>query len=148
MSQAVYQQIKELREQIDLHNYEYYTLDRPTISDFEFDKKLKKLQELENQYPEYFDENSPTQRVGGAITKNFETVVHEHRMYSLENSYSKEDLIDWENRIQKILGDVPIEYACELNTTGLPSASLMKMENSFGQSRAAMVFRETMLPQT
>jgi len=118
MSQAVYQQIKELRKQIDLHNYEYYTLDRPTISDFEFDKKLKKLQELENQYPEYFDENSPTQRVGGAITKNFETVVHEHRMYSLENSYSKEDLIDWENRIQKILGDVPIEYACELKYDG------------------------------
>ncbi|PKP44547.1 MAG: DNA ligase (NAD(+)) LigA [Bacteroidetes bacterium HGW-Bacteroidetes-13] len=118
MSQAVYQQIKELREQIDLHNYEYYTLDRPTISDFEFDQKLKKLQELEDQYPEYFDENSPTQRVGGAITKNFETVVHEHRMYSLENSYSKEDLVEWENRIQRILGDVPIEYVCELKYDG------------------------------
>lgn len=118
MSQAVYQQIKELREQIDLHNYEYYTLDRPTISDFEFDQKLKKLQELENQYPEYFDENSPTQRVGGAVTKNFETVVHEHRMYSLENSYSKEDLVEWENRIQRILGDVPIEYVCELKYDG------------------------------
>ena len=118
MSQAVYQQIKELREQIDLHNYEYYTLDRPTISDFEFDQKLKKLQELEDQYPEYFDENSPTQRVGGAITKNFETVVHQHRMYSLENSYSKEDLVEWENRIQRILGDVPIEYVCELKYDG------------------------------
>jgi DNA ligase (NAD+) len=118
MSQAVYQQIRELREQIDLHNYEYYTLDRPTISDFEFDQKLKRLQELEDQYPEYFDENSPTQRVGGAITKSFETVVHEHRMYSLENSYSKDDLIDWENRIQKILGNVPIEYVCELKYDG------------------------------
>ena len=71
-------------------------LDNPTISDFEFDQKLKQLQELEAKYPEYFDENSPTQRVGGTITKNFETVVHENRMYSLDNSYSKEDLQDWE----------------------------------------------------
>lgn len=118
MSQAVYQQIIALREQINLHNYEYYTLDRPTISDFEFDQKLKHLQELENQYPEYFDENSPTQRVGGTITKNFETVVHEQRMYSLENSYSIEDLTEWETRIQKILGNVPIEYVCELKYDG------------------------------
>ncbi|MDP2058733.1 MAG: NAD-dependent DNA ligase LigA, partial [Flavobacteriaceae bacterium] len=118
MSQAVYQQIKELREQIDIYNYEYYVLDKPSITDYAFDQKLKKLQELEDQYPEYFDENSPTQRVGGAITKNFETVVHEHRMYSLENSYSKEDLVEWEKRIQRILGDVPIEYVCELKYDG------------------------------
>ncbi len=118
MSQAVYQQIVELRKEIDTYNYEYYVLDRPSITDYEFDQKLKKLQELEDQYPEYFDENSPTQRVGGAITKNFETVVHEHRMYSLENSYSKEDLVEWENRIQRILGDVPIEYVCELKYDG------------------------------
>jgi DNA ligase (NAD+) len=93
-------------------------LDKPTISDFEFDQKLKQLQELELQHPEFFDENSPTQRVGGTITKNFETVVHEHRMYSLDNSYSKEDLQDWENRIQKVLGDVPLEYTCELKYDG------------------------------
>jgi DNA ligase (NAD+) len=68
----------------------------PIISDFEFDLKLKELQELENKYPEYFDESS-TQRVGGTITKNFKTVPHDYRMYSLDNSYSKEDLIDWEN---------------------------------------------------
>ncbi len=118
MDQAVYQQILELRKQIDLYNYEYYVLDRPSITDYEFDQKLKKLQELETQYPEYFDENSPSQRVGGAITKNFETVAHEHRMYSLENSYSKEDLTEWENRIQKILGNVPVEYVCELKYDG------------------------------
>jgi DNA ligase (NAD+) len=67
---------------------------------FWFWYKIKELQDLENKYPEYFDANSPSQRVGGA-TKNFQTVAHDHRMYSLDNSYSKEDLIDWENRIQK-----------------------------------------------
>ena len=93
-------------------------LDNPTISDYEFDLKLAQLQELETQHPEFYDESSPTQRVGGAITKNFETVVHEHRMYSLDNSYSKEDLIEWEKRIQKVLGDVPLEYTCELKYDG------------------------------
>jgi DNA ligase (NAD+) len=93
-------------------------LDKPTISDLEFDLKLKQLQDLEHRYPEYFDENSPTQRVGGAITKNFKTVQHDYRMYSLDNSYSKEDLIEWEKRIQKVLGDVPLEYVCELKYDG------------------------------
>ncbi|HEX9151177.1 MAG TPA: NAD-dependent DNA ligase LigA, partial [Flavobacterium sp.] len=92
--------------------------DKPVISDYEFDLKLKQLQDLESKYPEYFDENSPTQRVGGAITKNFQTVAHEHRMYSLDNVYSKEELIDWQKRIQKVLGDVPLEYTCELKYDG------------------------------
>src|SRR3970040_2640326 len=106
--------IQKLREELNLHNYNYYVLDNPTISDYEFDLKLKQLQDLENQYPEYFDENSPTQRVGGAITKSFKTVPHEYRMYSLDNSYSKEDLVEWEKRIQKVLGDVQLEDTCEL----------------------------------
>ena len=110
--------IKNLREALNQHNYNYYVLDKPTISDFEFDQKLKQLQELEAQHPEFFDENSPTQRVGGSITKNFETVQHEYRMYSLDNSYSIEDLQDWETRIQKVLGDVPLEYTCELKYDG------------------------------
>ena len=110
--------IQKLREELNQHNYNYYVLDKPIISDYEFDLKLKQLQELESQYPEYFDENSPTQRVGGTITKNFKTVPHEHRMYSLDNSYSKEELIDWEKRIQKVLGDVPLEYTCELKYDG------------------------------
>lgn len=110
--------IQNLREELNEHNHNYYVLDSPVISDFEFDQKLKRLQDLENKYPEFFDENSPTQRVGGTITKNFNTVVHEHRMYSLDNSYSKEDLIDWENRIQKVLGNVPLQYACELKYDG------------------------------
>lgn len=110
--------IQKLREELNQHNYNYYMLDTPLISDFDFDIKLKELQDLENKYPEYFDANSPSQRVGGAITKNFQTVAHDHRMYSLDNSYSKEDLIDWENRIQKVLGEVPLEYTCELKYDG------------------------------
>ena len=110
--------IQTLREELNQHNHNYYVLDSPTISDFEFDQKLKQLQELENKYPEYFDENSPTQRVGGTITKNFETVKHDHRMYSLDNSYSKEELLDWEKRVQKVLGDVSLEYTCELKYDG------------------------------
>lgn len=114
----VLQKIKSLREELNLHNYNYYVLDNPTISDYDFDLKLSELQSLETKHPEYFDENSPTQRVGGTITKNFETVKHDYRMYSLDNSYSKEDLLDWENRIQKVLGDVPLEYICELKYDG------------------------------
>lgn len=114
----VLQQIKALRDELNQHNYNYYVLDNPTISDFEFDTKLKQLQDLENKHPEYFDENSPTQRVGGTVTKNFETIVHENRMYSLDNSYSKEDLLDWEVRAQKILGNVPLSYVCELKYDG------------------------------
>ncbi|RTY85030.1 NAD-dependent DNA ligase LigA [Flavobacterium sp. GSP27] len=110
--------IQKLREELNQHNYNYYVLDNAIISDYDFDLKLKKLQELEGQYPEYFDENSPSQRVGGTITKNFQTVPHEYRMYSLDNSYSKEELIDWEKRVQKVLGDVPLEYTCELKYDG------------------------------
>ena len=114
----IHNTIQNLREELNQHNHNYYVLDEPTISDYEFDLKLAQLQELETQHPEFYDESSPTQRVGGAITKNFETVVHEHRMYSLDNSYSKEDLIEWEKRIQKVLGEVPLEYTCELKYDG------------------------------
>ncbi len=109
--------ILKLRKELRDHNYSYYVLDRATISDFEFDIKLKELQDLEAKHPEFFDPNSPTQRVGGAVTKNFETIQHEHRMYSLDNSYSKEDLQDWETRIKKLV-DGDIQYTCELKYDG------------------------------
>jgi len=115
---SVLDTIKNLRDELNQHNYNYYVLDKPIISDFEFDQKLKQLQDLEAQHPDFFDENSPTQRVGGMVTKNFETIKHEYRMYSLDNSYSIEDLQDWETRIQKVLGDVPLEYTCELKYDG------------------------------
>ncbi|MEL0456825.1 NAD-dependent DNA ligase LigA [Flavobacteriaceae bacterium SZ-1-7] len=114
---TVKQQIEALREELREHNYNYYVLDNATISDYEFDIKLKQLQELEANHPEFFDANSPTQRVGGAITKNFETVAHEYRMYSLDNSYSKEDLQDWEKRIKKLV-DGHVQYTCELKYDG------------------------------
>ena len=114
----IFQKIQLLRDELNAHNYNYYVLDHPIISDYDFDIKLKELQDLENQHPEFFDENSPTQRVGGAITKNFNTVVHNNRMYSLDNSYSKEDLLDWENRIKKAIGNVDLEYTCELKYDG------------------------------
>lgn len=114
----VLETITRLRAELNQHNYNYYTLDNPTISDYDFDIKLKELQELEAKHPEFFDENSPTLRVGGTITKNFETVPHEFRMYSLDNSYSKEDLQDWESRCKKIVGEVEIEYTCELKYDG------------------------------
>ena len=85
------EQIEKLRNELREHNYNYYVLDNPTISDYEFDMKLKELQALEEKHPEFYDASSPTLRVGGDVTKNFETVVHEHRMYSLDNSYSKEE---------------------------------------------------------
>lgn len=114
---TIQEQIQSLREELREHNYNYYILDKPTISDYEFDMKLKALQTLETAHPEFHDPNSPTLRVGGEITKNFETVVHEHRMYSLDNSYSKEDLLDWEKRIEKII-DGHVEFVCELKYDG------------------------------
>ena len=112
------QQIKNLREELHDHNYRYYILDAPIISDYEFDMKLKELQALEASHPEFYDENSPTMRVGGTVTKNFNTIAHDQRMYSLENSYSKDELLEWEKRVQRILGDVPITYTCELKYDG------------------------------
>lgn len=114
---TIEEQINALRDELRTHNYNYYVLDNPIINDYDFDLKLKELQALEEKYPEYYDANSPTLRVGGEITKNFETVVHEYRMYSLDNSYSKEDLHDWEVRIKKLV-DGDIRYTCELKYDG------------------------------
>lgn len=110
--------ITSLRNELREHNYKYYVLDEPSISDYEFDMKLEELQKLEAEHPEFYDPTSPTIRVGGMVTKNFETVPHEHRMYSLDNSYSKEDLEDWEKRVQRILGDAEVEFTCELKYDG------------------------------
>jgi len=109
--------ILKLREELSQHNHNYYVLDEPSVSDFEFDTKLKQLQALELSYPEMHDSSSPTLRVGGEVTKNFETLVHAQRMYSLDNSYSKEDLMDWEVRLRKMV-DGPIKYTCELKYDG------------------------------
>ncbi|MCH8535013.1 MAG: NAD-dependent DNA ligase LigA [Flavobacteriaceae bacterium] len=124
--------IEQLSNELRLHNYKYYVLDQPVISDYEFDQKLKELEELEKKHPEFADPNSPTKRVGGEVTKNFATIVHENRMYSLSNSYSKEDLIDWETRLRKLV-DGPIEYVCELKYDGA-SISLTYENGNFKQA--------------
>ena len=117
MSENIQKKIEDLREELHQHNYNYYTLDGPTISDFEFDLKLKELQELEKNHPEFYDSNSPTLRVGGEITKNFPTVQHQFRMYSLDNSYNFDDLEDWEKRIEKTLNE-QVEFVAELKYDG------------------------------
>ena len=110
--------LKQLRDELHQHNHRYYVEDAPIISDYEFDKKLSELIALENKYPDFFDENSPSQRVGGGVTKNFETIAHSTRMYSLDNSYSMEDLEDWNSRCVKVLGTDQLSYTCELKYDG------------------------------
>ena len=115
---SIKQNIEALTKELHHHNYLYYVESTPEISDYDFDQKLKELQQLENQYPQYADPNSPTKRVGGDITKKFQVVTHEYPMLSLSNTYSKEEIIDWENRIKKLIDGNP-EYVCELKYDGV-----------------------------
>ena len=126
---TVKEQIEFLRLELHKHNYNYYVLDNPTISDYEFDSKLNQLKKIEDLHPEFYDSNSPTVRVGGEITKNFKTVIHNTPMYSLDNSYSIEDLYDWEKRIRKII-DGEIMFSCELKYDGA-SISLSYIDGKF-----------------
>ncbi len=112
------QRIAALSEELEQHNYNYYILAKPTISDYEFDMKLEELARLEKAFPEYLSPTSPTQRVGGGITKEFQTVEHRYPMLSLANSYSREEIEDFISRIRKsIAGD--LEFCCELKFDGL-----------------------------
>jgi DNA ligase (NAD+) len=106
--------VKELNQ----HTYNYYVLAMPTIADYEFDKKLEALAALEKAHPELADPNSPTQRVGGDLTKNFITVKHKWPMLSLGNTYNEQDLRDFDDRIRKAIGN-NFEYVCELKFDGL-----------------------------
>ncbi|MBI2259200.1 MAG: NAD-dependent DNA ligase LigA [Flavobacteriia bacterium] len=110
--------IEKLVEELNHHNHLYYIENKPAISDFDFDLLLVELQKLEEEFPEFSSENSPTKKVGGDITKKFDTVVHRYPMLSLSNSYSKEEIMEWENRIKK-LGYEQIEYVCELKYDGV-----------------------------
>lgn len=115
---AVKKKIEDLSKQLDDHNYNYYVLSNPTISDFEFDKLLEELIALEKAHPEYLLPSSPSQRVGGQITKEFKTVKHKYAMLSLGNTYSEEELIDFDERVKKGLHG-PYEYVCELKYDGV-----------------------------
>ena len=112
------EKIHALRTELHEHNRRYYIEDEPVISDREFDEMLAELQALEDANPALFDANSPTQRVGGAVTKTFNTIAHEQRMYSLDNSYNRQDLLDWEQRMCKNLGVAFLDYTCELKYDG------------------------------
>ena len=127
---SIEDQIEELREELHRHNYLYYIKDAPEISDQEFDLRLKALQQLEASHPEFYDSNSPTQRIGGAITKDFQTVQHGNRMYSLDNAYSWEELEQWEQRLERVSGQQDIEYTCELKYDGA-SINLTYEDGSF-----------------
>ncbi len=116
--QEVKIRIKELTDLINQHNYNYYTLSQPTVSDFNFDMMLKELESLERQYPALADPNSPTQKVGGQITKNFIQVKHKYPMLSLGNTYSEEELMEFDERVRKSIGD-DFEYVVELKFDGL-----------------------------
>lgn len=110
--------IQALSAELKQHNYNYYVLAMPTISDHDFDMKLEELAALEKQFPEFAEPDSPTQQVGGEITKEFETVKHKWPMMSLGNTYSEQELLDFDQRIRKAIGD-DFEYVCELKFDGL-----------------------------
>jgi DNA ligase (NAD+) len=111
-------QIFKLRQQLNRHNYLYYVQAQPSISDYEYDKLMKELIELEQQFPQFNDLNSPSNRVGSDLTKKFEQAEHRYPMISLSNTYSKSDLIDFVQRVQKSLDNETVTYVCELKFDG------------------------------
>ena len=117
--QDIRKKINFLRNELHNHNHRYYVEDNPILTDLEFDLMLKQLVELEAENPQFFDPNSPTQRGGGSITKSFKSSSHRYPMYSLSNTYTKDEIIKWEERILKVLGkDITISYSCELKFDG------------------------------
>lgn len=116
-NEQIRQQIEHLREELNRHNYLYYILSKPEISDYEFDKLLKELIELELKYPEFDDPNSPTKRVGSDLTGEFKQVQHKYPMLSLANTYSSDEIKDFDARVIKGIGESP-EYVCELKYDG------------------------------
>lgn len=115
--ESIGQHIESLREELNLHNYNYYVLSTPTISDFEFDQKMKELTRLEEAHPEFADSNSPSQRVGSDLTKNFVQIPHKYPMLSLGNTYSEEEVKEFFDRVKKDLNDT-FEIVCELKYDG------------------------------
>jgi DNA ligase (NAD+) len=116
--EQVHQQIQGLRDELNRHNYLYYVLSKPEISDFDFDKLLKRLADLELEYPEFDDPNSPTKRVGRDISSEFVQVKHRYQMLSLANTYTEGEVLDFEERVAKSLNAKP-EYVCELKFDGV-----------------------------
>lgn len=118
-SHEISAKILALSNELNDHNYRYYVLAEPVISDQEFDLKLKELEALEKQFPEFALPNSPTKTVGGGLLDEFKTVPHKRRMLSLGNTYSEEELLEFDERVRKSLGIDAVEYVCELKIDGL-----------------------------
>lgn len=112
------EEIKRLTAELNQHNYNYYMLDNPVISDEEFDHLLRRLQDLEKQYPEFKQPDSPTSRVGGTVTKKFQTVKHIYPMLSLGNTYSEAELLEFDRSVKSLVNQ-DVEYVCELKYDGL-----------------------------
>lgn len=117
--EEIKEKIELLRKNLTEHNYKYYVLAEPSISDYEFDKLLEDLQALEKEYPQFEDPDSPSKKVGGEVNKNFETFTHEYPMLSLGNTYNQEELQEFDKRIIKQLGHNDYQYVCELKFDGL-----------------------------
>jgi DNA ligase (NAD+) len=117
--EEIKEKIELLRKNLSEHNYKYYVLAQPSISDYEFDKLLEDLQALEKDYPQFEDPDSPSKKVGGEVNKNFETFTHEYPMLSLGNTYNQEELQEFDKRIIKQLGHNDYQYVCELKFDGL-----------------------------
>ena len=118
-TEPVRQQMDKLAKELDRLNYEYYMNDRSLVSDEEFDRMMRELQDLERQYPELASPLSPTKRVGGEVNKNFRQVQHRFPMLSLGNTYSIEEIEDFEARTRKLLDGTPFTYTCELKYDGV-----------------------------
>lgn len=117
-AQQAKERIQELTLLLNEHNYRYYVLAQPSISDYDYDMLLEELIKLEHEFPQLLDSNSPSQRVGGEVTKKFPVIRHKYPMLSLGNTYSKEELQEFDNRIRKTLGEA-FEYVCELKFDGV-----------------------------
>src|SRR5579863_303942 len=114
--------IEALREKIRHHEYLYYVLDQPEISDAEFDKLVQELKDLEREHPDLITSDSPTQRVGGKPREGFVKVPHSSPMLSLDNTYNEEELRDWERRVHELTGRKDVDYVCELKLDGMSLA--------------------------
>ncbi len=118
-TETIHKKIEQLRDNLNRHNYLYYVEARTEISDYDFDKMMEELIKLEKEHPEFADPNSPSQKVGGEITKEFKSVKHKYAMLSLGNTYNEEELYDFDKRIRKVITDELVEYVCELKYDGV-----------------------------
>ena len=126
MNERLKKEIEILRNEIREHDYRYYVLSDPSISDYDYDQLYKKLEKLEKDYPEFITPDSPTQRIAADAVKEFISYRHKYPMLSLSNTYSEEEVLDFDRRVKALLGDEPVEYVAELKIDGLSMSLVYK----------------------